>query len=362
MPKKWRVGIIGSGFGLQVHFPGFQSHPRFEVVGLASVRGGRARELEREYGVARAYDSWEQMLREADLDVVSVTSSPDRHREMVLAALGSGRHVLCEKPFALNLDEARQMLAAAERSGRVAVIDFEFRFYPARYKFRELIRSGVLGEVIDVLITWNWPDYNRIAARPMSWWLEADKGGGMLGALASHLFDSIRWWFGDVTDVCGSLRILHPEHRYPDGRIGRSTADDTFSGLFRLAGGAEGTIRFLHTHGNFGLRVEATGREGTLIMLEDALRQQRVWVGGRGEEPREVELEPLEHEPPADAPEYVQRHLPIFVSLLDRLAAKLDGEDVPDLPTFYDGAWTQTALDAFRQSAAECRWVAIPRV
>jgi predicted dehydrogenase len=121
-------------------------------------------------------------------------------------------------------------------------------------------------------------------------------------------------------------------------------------------------VRFHHSHNDFGLRIEAHGREGSVVMLEDALRSQKVWAGKRGEELREVPVGPQPYDPPADAPEYVARHLPIFMALLDRLGKACRGQPQPDLATLEDGARVQAVMDAIRASHDSGRWEQVRQI
>ncbi|HEY0798150.1 MAG TPA: Gfo/Idh/MocA family oxidoreductase, partial [Candidatus Baltobacteraceae bacterium] len=141
--KRLRVGVVGSGFGATVHVPAFQAHPRFEVVAIASP--SRANAIAAERGIAHSFPSCAQMVAGVELDVVSIASPPVHHHEDVLAALARGKHVLCEKPFALNLTQAEELYAAAQRAGTVCALAFEFRYLPERIATRELISNGHLG-------------------------------------------------------------------------------------------------------------------------------------------------------------------------------------------------------------------------
>src|SRR5437588_479938 len=127
-----RVGIIGTGFGGAVQAPGFRCINGAELVAIASARMVRAKAVATEFGLSHAFDDYRKMLETVPLDLVCITSPPYLHHEMTMAALDVGAHVLCDKPFAMNADEAAQMLQRAQRSGLVHALDFEFRFVPAR--------------------------------------------------------------------------------------------------------------------------------------------------------------------------------------------------------------------------------------
>src|SRR5690242_16997677 len=147
MPTPFRVGVIGTGFGSNVHIPSFQAAPDFEVVAIVSRRRANAERVASEHAIAWAGDDYHAMLREVDLDVVSIATPGGLHHEIVLAAAQAGRHILCEKPFATSLDEARDMLAAVRQAGVGHAVNHEFRMFPARQAFKRMVAEGFLGSV-----------------------------------------------------------------------------------------------------------------------------------------------------------------------------------------------------------------------
>ncbi|HET9097902.1 MAG TPA: Gfo/Idh/MocA family oxidoreductase, partial [Candidatus Baltobacteraceae bacterium] len=184
----YKVGITGTGFGVRAHLPAFTAHPEFEVVALASPHS--AQRIAKDRNVPHAFLSCEQMLRECELDVVSVAGPPFTHHADVLAALAAGKHVICEKPFALGVEQAQAMLDASKRAGTAAAVMHEFRWVPQRLAVKELIENNHLSPLREIEIT---QLSNRLRAdveRPRSWWFDRACGGGMAGALLSHLIDS----------------------------------------------------------------------------------------------------------------------------------------------------------------------------
>ena len=113
--KTYRIGISGAGFGVKAHLPALLAHPRFEVVALASPSSAQAIAAERK--IPHAFTSAQAMIAGCELDAITIASPPFTHRDAVLAALDAGLHVMCEKPFALNVEEAEEMVAAVARRG-----------------------------------------------------------------------------------------------------------------------------------------------------------------------------------------------------------------------------------------------------
>src|SRR5262249_11202328 len=136
------VGVIGSGFGRHTQIPAFAQTPGCEVVAVVSRQLARAYAAAKgDFEIRRAFDAGDldRFLKLDDLDLVCVSSPPDTHRDYSLRAFAAGKHVLCEKPTAMNASEARDMAEAARRSGRLALIDHELRFDPTRRRLRDLV-------------------------------------------------------------------------------------------------------------------------------------------------------------------------------------------------------------------------------
>src|ERR1041385_8880215 len=140
-----RVGLIGTGFGSSTHIPAFKQSADFEVVAVVSGRRYKAEQVARDASIDWFSGDYRTMLREVELDAVSVAVPGGLHREIVLASAAAGRHILCEKPFATTLGEAREMLAAVQAAGVGHAINHEFRLIPARQEFRRLVSDGFLG-------------------------------------------------------------------------------------------------------------------------------------------------------------------------------------------------------------------------
>ncbi len=334
--KKYRVGVVGSSFGGSVHVPAFQAQGRFAVVALASPT--RAAQIAAERNVPQSFTSLDQMLDGVELDVVSIASPPFAHYAAVLAALKRGLHVLCEKPFALDVAEAEELVAAAERAGTVCALAHEFRYTPPRQALHELVRNGHLGALRAVEITQNSTMLRAAAERPNSWWFERRRGGGITGAALSHVVDQANWLVGR-TPLCvaGFERTANVERRYADATFTSDVADGAFAtldyGMGLIASLAVDATRAVES-----VIVAVHGETRTVVASgPDALDLHTFVVDD--DETAELELAPQPHANLAAG----HANLPPFVTLLDAFAAKLDGNPVA-LPTFADGLATQRVL------------------
>ncbi len=339
---RFRVALIGTSFGKSVQAVAFRGHPGFELAGIAGSDGAKAAAIAAELGIPRGYGDWRAMLDEVRPDLVSVATPVDLHHPMVLAALERGAHVLCEKPTALHRFQAVEMHDTAIARGRIAAINHEFRFFPARRHAVELVRQGAIGtprrgEILGRYALWARPE-----SRGMTWLSDRARGGGILGALGSHHTDSLRQFFGEPRTVLASVRVDQP-WRGTGSDACRATADDACTLLYTFDGGATGLIDLSATAPYRWERFEIHGSEGTLRWDETGYRLWRIDAGREPEElviPESLALERHEGEPALVAP---------FRVLLGRLHCAMAG-DAPMEPDFRTAVAVQSALDAARES------------
>lgn len=346
MSKIIKVGIIGTGFGARVHAPMFQEHPNFEVQAIASVARGRTEDIKAQTGLEQVYTDWKEMLAKEELDLVAVTSAPFLHHEMVLEALRSGKDVLCEKPMAFDAQQSLEMIQAKNEANKKGFINFEFRFGPARQKVKEVLQEGKLGRIMHISYTTVMPGYERSITGVRGWLGQEDKAGGYLGALGSHMLDTLMWLTGErITSVYGQL------HTYVPKNVGANeaeqetrTADDAFQVLGSFSSGTSMQMNLISTarHGS-GAKLEIYGTEGTLIMTDD----QIVSLGIGGAPLEEIELAPTAQAPEHFTPDLL-RYFPAFYPMLDRLYAALTDSEAAQVATFEDGHAVQLVMDAIR--------------
>lgn len=353
--KSVRIGIIGTGFGVSAQVPGFRRAPGAEVVAICSARRERAEAAAREHGIPHAFDDYRAMIAQGQLDLVSIVSPVSLHHPMTMAALDAGCHVLCEKPTALDAAEARAMYERAEAAGVVHMIDHELRFNPTRRRIAQLIGEGYLGAVRYAQVR-TVSGARANPAQPFSWWSERAKGGGALGAAASHQVDLLRWWLGEIVEVSGQLETFVRQRPDPETGASREVdADDQYALMARFASGAYAHVftSYVAHHGGFN-SIEIHGEAGSLVLDHD----DRLW--GR----RMGEAEPTEHtvaDPLFGAPDLQPTVWNVsFVHLAHELLAAIrEGRAPREGATFLDGLRNQLVLDAARRSWDEKRWVTL---
>lgn len=343
-----RVGFIGSGFARRVQLPALAFVPGTTATAIASGRRANADAVAREFGIAQVYDDGVELARSADVDLVIVSSTPDTHARFAIAALEAGKHVLCEKPMAIDAYEASQMVAASEQHpDSVAWLDHELRYEPNRRRARELIRANAIGELRHIELSLK--PYLRGDGRPQTfdapwnWWFDAARGGGILGAVGSHLIDLCRFWSGSEITYVAGLTETFVKQRNDDAGVPRPvTADDFASCVVRTASGVVATITLStvahHGGGHLG---QVTGSEGTLLLTGET----KLELGKPGGPLEDISA-------PDDLSEKLRPNnmwARSFVRLLRDMVRVIAGESPQGEPaSFRDGWQVQRVLDAVR--------------
>jgi predicted dehydrogenase len=233
--KRYRIGIVGTGFGVRAHLPALRNHPRFDVVAIASPNS--AAEVARRENIPKAFRSCAEMVAGTELEAVSVASPPFAHRDDVFAALGARKHVICEKPFALHVADAQAMLAAERDAGTACGVSHEFRFVPQAIALKQLVVNGHLDPLRNIEVTLLRSTLRRHERRPRSWWFERERGGGLTGAVLSHLIDHANWLAArPMLRVAGFHRRANAERSDERGSF-RSEVDDGGFALIEYADG-----------------------------------------------------------------------------------------------------------------------------
>src|SRR4030095_3482146 len=353
-----KIGIIGVGFGAQVHVPGFRSEG-WEVAAICSRSRDKAQKAAAEAGIADAYTEPVELIRRGDLAAVSIITPPGAHHQRAIAALRAGKHVLCEKPFALDAKQAKEMLDTAEKSRRTAMIVHEFRHTPQRAYIKQLLDDGYIGKFQLCTIELFLDRYVSPQPRPFSWMARKAAGGGLLGALGSHYIDGLRYWFGEVASVSGKLAALRPDLVDPaSGRKVEAETDDTF--VFTLTfknGGMATMIASFATTPTRGAKIVVMGDNGTLIAEQPGPNpvENGLVVASHNGTPLQALETPPQYTPSTDA----RDHRLMAFRLLVRDFTEGGEQRTSPAPNFTDGLRSQEVLDAVRESPDSGRTVTL---
>lgn len=265
------IGIIGTGFARKVQIPSFLECAGAEIVSVASGRIENAESTAKEFNIAHFTDDWRETVLRDDADLVCITTPPNTHYEMTLFAIENGKHVLCEKPMAMNEVEAREMTEKAKEKGVLALIDHELRFQHGRQKAYKMLRAGEIGKIRHAKYNFRAP-HRGDPNLPWNWWSDERAGGGALGAIGSHVVDSLLWFLGaDISHVFCQLQTHIKERKdEKSGEIRKVTSDDEVNMIVRFADGdltkdATGIISLSMTeYPKYENRLEFFGTEGSM--------------------------------------------------------------------------------------------------
>ena len=334
--KRYRIGIVGAGFGTSAHLPALLANPRFEVVALASP--STAERIAAERGIAHAFRSCREMLVGCELDAVTVASPPFAHHEDVVAALDAGKNVLCEKPFETSVALAEDLVERSKRAGTACGIAHEFRYVPQVQALRELVANHHLDPIRDVEITALRSSLRADVRRARSWWFDRDKGGGMAGAMLSHIIDQATFVLGrDPVRAIGMLRTANPE-RSDDRGTFSSTVDD---GAFALVEYGDGIVARLCIDGTTAVDgyTCAVHAENRSAVASGANIAELSLFSIDNEETNELECRATPYAQYLS----VNANVPLLIEMYDQFALAIDAKP-NDLPTFEQALVTQRAL------------------
>ncbi len=352
-----RVGFIGAGWTERVQIPTYRI-AGLTAQAICASKPENAKRVAAKLEIPQVFASWQELIHADTVDMVSIVTPPHLHAEIAIAALRAGKHVICEKPTALNVAEAENMFAAAQAApNQLAIIDHELRFHPQRARLRQLVREGYIGNPLYLELDYLTP--RRLDPhQPWNWHSDAEKGGGSLGALGSHLIDLARWFVGRIEGLAAQLQTGHFLRPAPQGHGSRRvTSDDAVHLIIQFGGGVQGRIAvndLYPTHR--GMSVNMVGTDGALkIDNED-----RLWGLNSAEYPRgewqelTVADESTELSLPSRSPFTIGCY---YLAKAIKSALSNGQTVVPDAATFYDGFVVQRALDAARRSHREQIWV-----
>ena len=336
-----RVGVFGTGWGTRVSVPAFRA-AGWDVAGLWSRQPERAAMMAEQLEIPFHTHEAAALLDRPEIDAVAIHTPPHMHLDLCRAAFAAGKHVLVDKPFATNVEDARALTAAAEKANLTAMVNYEFRYAPLRRQVEQLVKEGAIGEVrhasIDVQTT------NPLLQMDRPWRLDPAHGGGLVNELGSHAIDRFRQWFGEIETISARLGSVRPEALAPE-----FNSEDLISASFSFRSGVSATLSMSWVSDPpLGLRAVITGSEGVILAMSPGsmLSEGEVAVGRPGEE-KFVSVE-AEDDAMTDLPDGA---VGVSARMIQELAVGIDEGCSPD-PNFLDGLHSQIAIEAMRESAA----------
>ena len=376
------VALIGYKFMGKAHSNAFRQVRRFfpgKLVPRLKVICGRdpagLKAAARQFGWEETETDWQKVVRRKDIDIVDVSTPGHLHHPMVLAAARAKKHVICEKPLANTLKEAREMLAAVNRAGVLHMLMFNYRRIPALAYARKLMRSGKLGKI------YHWhgaylQDWIMDPEFPRVWRLDkkfADTGA--LGDLGAHAIDFAQYLNGNITEVVGHSTTFIKRRPVATGQgslkakggpqMGKVTVDDDTNFLARFRNGSVGVFkssRFCGGRRNYNT-FQVYGSKGSLAFNLERLNQLEIYssqepAGEQGFKTISVTEAVHPYVGGWWPPGHIIGYEHTFVHAVKDFLDCLDRGRMPR-PNFEDGIQNQAVLDAVERSAASRRWTEV---
>ncbi|MEM2673984.1 MAG: Gfo/Idh/MocA family oxidoreductase [Candidatus Bathyarchaeia archaeon] len=196
------VGIIGAGYiAQQCHIPAYLSNPHSKIVGVADINEERLNEVRKRFNLQKTYLDYVELL-EQNIDAVSICVPTKYHSKIAIEAASRGIHILCEKPIALTLEEADAMINSCKKNNVKLMIGFNYRFIKNHQEAKRLIEEGRIGKPFFIHGQFaSQGPYENFEERRNSFYFDPRGGGGVLFDSGSHLFDLMRWFFGEVKTI-----------------------------------------------------------------------------------------------------------------------------------------------------------------
>jgi predicted dehydrogenase len=356
MSKTIGVALVGcGGITLQNHMPGLALCKNAKLTALCDADEKVLERARQQTGISVAATDYKEIIKRDDVDAVIIATPNFVHAPITLAAVASKKHVFCEKPIAMNTDEAVEMFNAAEKAGVRHMTAFTYRFVPAMRYMAHLIKSGAIGQ-----------PYHYRSCRLQDWgtralgWRQVAKlaGSGELGDMLSHRIDYAHLLLGEIVRLSANTRRFH------DDRSGqKSDLEDWVALIADFANNATGVLESSKVATGRGESahsqdyVEVNGSEGTIVyQLEQPLELQ---VTKRGESKLRSVKVPDEFLKWPGSPRDPRNGDPLFTFRYDQTFEFIDGiaSQRPCTPSFYDGAVAQAVMDTALKAAAEKRWL-----
>lgn len=340
------IVVVGRRFGTRVQVPALRA-AGFEVRALVGRDRERTAYKAGNLGIPNACGSLAEALELPGVDAVAIATPPDTHFALALEAVEAGRHVLCEKPFTANAEQAAELVSAVARAGVVGALGHEFRWNPARAAVGAAIASGAIGSVrLATIVEYSPFLLSSDSSMAMPSWFEEAGVGGWLGANGSHTLDQLRLWLGPFESVSAAMLVASEHDR---------VVEDSYSARFHMGSGVEAVLQQVGAAWTARGFVAVTGTRGTV-----GIDGGQAWIAD-ADGTRTLD-------PPAGAAPVGEGHVDgddldalggYELRHYERLGAAflgaIEGRSITSpvaLPTFADGLGVMRCMDAMRASAA----------
>jgi len=375
-----RAAVIGAGFVGRAHIESLRRQG-IPVLGVLGSSRDRAAESARALRIDRAYSSLDELAKDKEVDVVHICTPNHLHAEQTTVLMRAGKHVMCEKPLAMNTKESAQLIDLARKENRVGGVTYNLRYYPLCQQARAMVDAGAIGEprLVHGSFLQDWLLYPT----DWNWRLETQLGGDLraVSDIGTHWMDLTSWVTARrITEVCTDLATVIPVRQKPRGRVetfqegGKAASDavkiatdDYASVLVHYEGNLRGvfTVSQVSAGRKARLWFEVDGSEGSLAF--DTENPNTLWIGRRKQANEEMMKDPSLMDPAARGYSvypggHTEGYPDTFAQLFKDFYAYIEAGDFAAkrrFPTFETGHHEMVLCDAIAVSGRERRWVKV---
>ena len=212
--QKLRIAIAGLGFGKKIHLEALRDSEYLIPTAIYHYEKEKGPTLEKETGL-NFYHDWLELVKSRDIDGIIIATSPESRFELAKAALENNKHLLLEKPVALTSLEIEELQRISLINNLSVCVDFEYRTVPLFLQTKKIIDEDILGKIYLIKLDWLMGSRSD-PKRTWNWYSQKEKGGGVIGALGTHAFDMLNWFFGESIKVSGKLSTSIKERSLPN--------------------------------------------------------------------------------------------------------------------------------------------------
>ena len=375
-----RAAVIGAGFVGRAHIESLRRQG-IPVVGVLGSSRDRAAESARALRIDRAYSSLDELAKDKEVDVVHICTPNHLHAEQTTVLMRAGKHVMCEKPLAMNTKESAQLIDLARKENRVGGVTYNLRYYPLCQQARAMVDAGAIGEprLVHGSFLQDWLLYPT----DWNWRLETQLGGDLraVSDIGTHWMDLTSWVTARrITEVCADLATVIPVRQKPRGRVEtfqegdkaasdavKIATDDYASVLVHYEGNLRGvfTVSQVSAGRKARLWFEVDGSEGSLAF--DTENPNTLWIGRRKQANEEMMKDPSLMDPAARGYSvypggHTEGYPDTFAQLFKDFYAYIEAGDFAAkrrFPTFETGHVEMRLCDAIATSGNQRRWVKV---
>ena len=373
-----RAAVIGAGFVGRAHIESLRRQG-IPVVGVLGSSRDRAAESARALRIDRAYSSLDELAKDKEVDVVHICTPNHLHAEQTTVLMRAGKHVMCEKPLAMNTKESAQLIDLARKENRVGGVTYNLRYYPLCQQARAMVDAGAIAE--PRLVHGSFLQDCLLYPTDWNWRLEPDKGGELraVGDIGSHWLDLVQFVTGlEVQEIFADLAAAIPVRERPLGEVEtfgsaaggervevEMTTEDFAHILVRFRGGARGScvVSQVSAGRKNAIGFEVSGSRSALAW--EGERPEELWLGNR-DTPNAMLLRnaalmdpaarETTHLPAGHAEGFAETFRELYRAVYGAVAA---GEPADDYPTFSAGHVENVLAEAVALSNTEQRWVEV---